>query len=97
MRLTLAQLHLAQGHVYKGCDVLRALGGYSYRLGVVSTHKMENYTLNNLPECLGLQWYGINVNLYMPAHVKSVFEKYQVRKLSQCKGLSIYGEKHGIN
>ena len=37
MKLTLAQLHLSQGSIYKACDVLRSLGDLSQKPGVVSS------------------------------------------------------------
>ena len=35
LMLTLAQLYLGQGHVYKACDVMRSLGPCTYTPGMV--------------------------------------------------------------
>ena len=44
MKLTVAQMHLSQGSVYKACDGLRDLGEYTYRPGVVSSIYTYIYT-----------------------------------------------------
>ncbi len=36
LKLTLAQLHLAQGSVFQACDTLKTLGELSYAPGIVS-------------------------------------------------------------